>query len=138
MTDAYKDMQDGNRNVLKQFLADIKEAGATGTIELTFEGSGDSGDVDVPTLTDEQQAIVEKLGYAFEYGGGWRWENGQYVETANNRKKTLLSIISEAIPFDWINNEGGHGTVYLDIDAQKVRIEGYQRVESFESNDDEF
>lgn len=135
---SYQDFNAEYKKVLKQFVAEMKGAGATGCMTLEFEGYGDSGSVRAPTLTDEQKAIVEKLGYAFECGGAWRNVDGQCVECESDIKKMLLSIISEAIPFDYVNNEGGHGTVYLDIDNNKVRIKGYQRVESFESCDDEF
>lgn len=138
MSNAWMDMKNRNKSLLKQFVTEMKEAGATGTIDVHFSGSGDSGDVDEPNLTPEQKAIVEKLGYEFAYGGGWRYIDGEYQETAPDIKKTLLSIISEAIPFDYVNNEGGHGTVYLDIDAMAVRIEGYQRIESYENVNDEF
>ena len=138
MSDAWDEMKNRNKSLLKQFVTEMKEAGAIGSIEVSFSGSGDSGDVEKPDLTPEQKAIVEKLGYEFEYGGGWRYVDGKYVETAPDIKKTLLSIISEAIPFDYVNNEGGYGSVYLDIDATTVRIEGYQRIESYENMNDEF
>ena len=138
MSDAWEEMKIRNKSLLKQFVTEMKEAGAIGSIKVSFNGHGDSGDVEKPELTPEQKAIVEKLGYEFEYGGGWRYVDGKYVEIAPDIKKTLLSIISKAIPFDYVNNEGGYGSVYLDIDATTVRIEGYERIEIVENVNYEF
>lgn len=126
------------KKLLKRFLADMKEAGATGVITVSFSGHGDEGNLDRPTLTVEQKAAVAKLNYAFEYGSGWEYVDGKYVEIVNGAKKTLLSAISTVIPFDWQNNEGGRGIVYLDIDNNTVRVEGKAYITSYNSVNDEF
>jgi hypothetical protein len=46
----------------------------------------------------------------------------------------LVALISDVIPFDWYNNEGGYGTATLDVNAGKVDIDGYSREVSAVAN----
>lgn len=132
--------KDSQKAILKKFLADMKDAGATGTIEVAFDGYGDSGECEEPSLTDEQQAIMAKLGYAFVYEEGRTWnpEKNDWEADTNDTLVRLLSCVSDVIPFDWYNNDGGYGTVRLNIDTGMVYVDGEIRVSATEACDEEF
>lgn len=131
--------QDDNKAYLKAFLAELKQAGGTGVIVISFNGYGDSGDCEMDSIDDNNKQLVEKLGYAFEYGGSYFGgeEKNEELTPEQIRKRSLMSLISEAIPFDWYNNEGGYGTVALNIDACTIYVDGEIRVESTEHFEEE-
>lgn len=133
--------KEDNKSKLKTYVLAMKDAGATGVIEVTFDGYGDSGEVTPPDLSAEQNEITHKLGYKFDYPETTRTYNiaTQSWETIGTCDYIpLLGIISDVIPFDWYNNDGGFGTVYLDIDAGTVHIDGNIRIQSTESVEDSF
>lgn len=133
--------KDENKTILKKFVVAMKEAGATGTIEVSYDGYGDSGDVTEPDLTDKQAEIAEKLGYQFSYSGETRIYDsatGESITTNKDEFVPLLTIISDVIPHDWVNNDGGFGVVYLNLDDATVLIDGNIRIQSTESVEESF
>ena len=127
--------QDDDTAYLKAFLAELKQAGGSGVIVVSYNGYGDSGDCELEEISDANKQLMENLGYAFEYGGGYfRQSEDERKELTPEqiRKQSLLSMVSQSIPYDWYNNEGGYGTVTLNIDACTIFVNGEIRVESTE------
>lgn len=89
-------------------------------VEVDFSGSGDSGDIDewryLDSETDEididekSKAIIKKIGE---------------------------EIINNNYGYDWYNNEGGRGTLYMNLKEKTWNIDGVQYVEEPNSEEGE-
>ena len=106
-TDFYAQMLDSQRSAAEQrvetraaLLTELRALGAT-SIEVQYEGYGDSGNVedvvvapDTVTLTDELRRRVEDFGWDFAY----------------------------ALSPGFENNEGGYGELIWALEADKIDV----------------
>ena len=91
-------------------MAMLKDQGIT-SFEVDFSGSGDSGDID------------ER-----------RYYNGKDEIDPNDDVIGICEQIEDVIinnyyHYDWYNNEGGRGTLYVDLESKTWNIEGVQYVQ---------
>lgn len=127
--------------MLKQMLADLKSAGHSGTIEFTYNGSGDSGDMEGPyhngkAIPSNIQGSLDALDYKFEYANTTYDANtGKYVSN-NNPKHTLLDCINSLLPAGWEINEGSYGDVVLDIDTTAIAVKHNQNITTTEYSEE--
>lgn len=111
------------------------------TLGFEFDGSGDSGcvhDILVPTAymkplndmeeierlesySDTTQPVLDKL--------------DALVGTDGGLLDNLAYAALEHFPGDWVNNEGGYGTVWIDLLTADFQIDGWQRVVEEQSAD---
>ncbi len=89
-------------------------------VEVDFSGSGDSGDIDEWRYLDSQ--------------GDEIYPNDQAVEMI---KRIGEKIINNHYSYDWYNNEGGRGTLHMNIKEKTWDIEGVQYVEEPNSEEGE-
>jgi hypothetical protein len=89
-------------------------------VEVDFSGSGDSGDID-----------------------DWRYLDSKGDEIyPDNKAIEMIKIIGEKIinnhyGYDWYNNDGGRGTLHMNIKEKTWDIEGVQYVQTEEPNSEE-
>lgn len=81
-------------------------------IEVDFSGSGDSGDIDEWRYLDSE--------------GDEIYPSNQAIEII---KRIGEKIINDHYSYDWYNNEGGRGSLYIDLKEKTWYIEGVQYVE---------
>lgn len=81
-------------------------------VEVDFSGSGDSGDIDEWRYLDADSSEVDID------------EKSEAVI-----KKIGEEIINNHYGYDWYNNEGGRGTLYMNLKEKTWNIEGVQYVE---------
>lgn len=115
-------------DTLRTMLDELRNAGFTGSIEFHYNGCGDSGDIEEPTIAADMLGALHSLGYKFEYGGGYGYQNGAWVRSTSNSRECLLSCISELLPGGWDINEGSSGVVRCDIDTGTIRVEHDENV----------
>jgi hypothetical protein len=92
----------------------ILERGKIKTFVISFSGSGDSGQIDDISGKDV---------------------NGDEVKVPENVAKIVEAYAYDAldsIPYDWVNNEGGWGELYIDMQDGSIRCEYNQRIETSE------
>jgi hypothetical protein len=114
---------------IKVLFASLVEKGIA-VVEIEFDGSGDSGSIEE--------------------------DNPRFYQAGNDGELTLIAdknLISKNIQqqlvnlgyhildryygYDWYNNDGGYGTIYLNVNEKKWNIKGYQRfTDSREANED--
>lgn len=70
--------------------------------EFEFNGSGDDGSINLTKLQLKGNELVEV-------------DRNNLTSTVNIASETLADFLSNAIPFDWINNDGGSGTIQLNL-----------------------
>jgi len=113
-------------DTLRTMLAELKDAGFTGSIEFHYDGSGDSGDIHDPKIEPKMLGALHGLGYKIEYGNGGYTMNAanEWVRASQqNPRECILTCISELLPGGWEINEGSSGVVRLDIDTGTIRFE---------------
>ena len=100
-------------------LVKLKDKGIN-KIEITFSGSGDSGDID--------DIIYYDINGKYYYSS--QMIDDSYI---NDQEYSLLQndcydFIDDAIEgADWYNNEGGFGNITLDLDSMTADVEYSQR-----------
>lgn len=90
-------------------------------VEVDFSGAGDSGDIDEWRYLDSEGDEVHS-------------PNDQAIKTI---RKIAEKIINSHYGYDWYNNEGGRGTLYIDLKEKTWYIEGVQYVEQPNSEEGE-
>jgi uncharacterized protein YyaL (SSP411 family) len=132
-------------NLLFDTLAKTKVS----SIEVTFDGCGDSGQVESVDYTDangksldvSKKIVKGSLTTAYmQYS-----EKTKQLEQGQSKEGTVREIIEE-ICYDklgashggWELNEGSYGTFFFDVAARKVRLEYNERIEEVRTSEESF
>jgi hypothetical protein len=135
-------------NLLFDTLAQTKVS----SIEVDFEGCGDSGQIEAVDYTDANgkgidEAYLDKVivkGSAKTSYHKWDEKKKEMVLT-EAREGNIREIIEE-ICYDklgashggWEINEGSYGTFYFDVSTRKVRLEYNERIEEVRTSEESF
>ena len=89
------------------------DSGAT-YIRAEFSGSGDDGDIDDLVMTE---------------GNDWNAKEVGHINDAEALKEFLYHKVSDTVGLhgDWVNNEGGYGTLWWNLLDNKFNIDYVQR-----------
>ena len=84
-------------------------------IEIYYAGGGDDGCIDSVTYYDHNENNIE-IKMESEINSEW--------------DDLLYDLLNEHIEWDWVNNEGGDGHMYIDCtkDPWNITIDHQQRV----------
>jgi hypothetical protein len=116
-------------------------------VEVDYDGCGDSGDIqevralkkgprsgkEEPANLDGQSVTVERFESVYN-AEKKEWDRKPYQATAT-LKEALSDFALDFLSFlgiDWYNNEGGYGTIVLDMVAGEAKEEHNYRIESSE------
>ena len=130
-------------NSQKDVLFNALEANNVTYVEVTFEGSGDSGCIeDTYFYSTDNWDSEENFGDLLPNDQaaplsrkqlGQDWPLSDSKTTAD---KTIASAIEDVVDFvlfgdsqfrGWENDDGGFGNVNIDVKARKIRVEMNQR-----------
>ena len=91
-----------------------KDAGAT-WLRVEFDGSGDDGDINDILMHTEKD--------------NWESEIGEMHDPDYIMKDFLYHKVNESVGMygDWVNNEGGYGTLWWDLTHNKFSVDYVQR-----------
>jgi len=122
------------------------------SIEVSFEGCGDSGQIESVDYTDTNgkgidEAYLDKVivkGSAKTSYHQWDEKKKQMVLT--EAKEGNVREIIEEICYDklgashggWEINEGSYGTFHFDVSTRKVRLEYNERIEEVRTSEESF
>lgn len=84
-------------------------------IQAVFSGGGDSGQIDEVHLLDANGKLMDEAHHK---------ENQEAISKIEDFIYTRL----EDMPFDWVNNEGGSGTLTIDVKTGECEIDGQEYV----------
>jgi uncharacterized protein YdeI (BOF family) len=111
--------QDKELNI-KVLFASLAEKGIV-KIAIGFDGSGDSG------------AIEDNISYYVENDDSELILSEDISSQVDDQLIELgYHILDRYYDYDWYNNEGGYGTINIDIKDQNWDIEGFQRIQDVE------
>jgi hypothetical protein len=98
----------------------LEELGVT-KIEIPFDGSGDSGSIE-----EHDIKILDAKGN----------EVTIHSDDDTNYESVLSDFgygyLEAFYAYDWYNNDGGYGTINIDIKAKTINVIGYQRISDVE------
>ena len=122
------------------------------SIEVSFNGCGDSGQVEAVDYSDANNkgidgAYVDKKivkGSLEDRGCHWDSKKGEMVERSIGEGN--VRAIVEQICYDklsashggWEINEGSYGTFFFDIAGRKVTLEYNERIEDVRTSEESF
>lgn len=94
--------------------------------EISFSGSGDSGDINDTSLYNDEKEVSPRGDYGPE--GGWaenpNWSTDhQMLEDLS--QKYFDNKIADRVDWDWYNNDGGGGTCRIYFDTGEVELSGW-------------
>jgi hypothetical protein len=137
-----RDRQRKSLTLKEKVMAILQDAGVE-SVEVTFDGYGDSGEVGDPTVTPESaKKVLETL-----------VPNTQHPRTAWDENSKAIRInadysVSEAMVEicysllegrgGWETNEGSFGDFVFDPKENEVRLTFNQRVEAVETDEETF
>jgi len=135
-------------NLLFDTLAQTKVS----SIEVAFEGCGDSGQIESVDYTDSKgkgidEAYLDKIivkGSATTAYMQYDEKTKLFVD-GKGKEGNVREIIEE-ICYDklgashggWELNEGSYGTFYFDVSTRKVRLEYNERIEEVRTSEESF
>ena len=94
---------------------------------VSFAGGGDSGQIDdvefSPRLTDEALTAPCHRTESSWIGGEWRRANGVEDVPLKAAIEDITYDYLEATGVDWYNNDGGQGTLSIDVEAGTVDMD---------------
>lgn len=103
-------------------LVSLKDKGIT-KIEITFSGSGDSGDVD-------DLEFYTGTEYISKYPDGNKPKMQDYIsdEQYSKLRDECYELIDDCIEgADWYNNDGGYGRIDINLESMTADVEYSQR-----------
>lgn len=83
----------------------LKTGGAAG-VTINFDGSGDSGSIYEILVEDGERDLSDELRQQVE---DWAY------------------LLLDSTNIDWYNNDGGYGSIFIDVDERLYRYEIYTR-----------
>ena len=137
-------MEEGKKQLFEGALMELGLEGIT-ALHIYYEGSGDSGGIEYIEYTNAStKDCVE--GHDYELLDGW---NGGYhtdhypleIFKPGSRIYELVEDIAVDKVLnnqeDWWNNEGGYGSMYIDVPSGKFLVENNVRFTSVNTYNDE-
>ena len=98
-------------------LMNIKDLGVE-KVEINFSGSGDSGDIDDICFYAKEFDDITKM-VEDKYGMKPDELFREFAWTIVNQKVDTVG--------DWVNNEGGFGTITVDVESKTYDLSYHQR-----------
>jgi hypothetical protein len=135
-------------NLLFDTLAQTKVS----SIEVSFEGCGDSGQIESVDYTDANgkgidEAYLDKVivkGSAKTSYHKWDEKTKKLVKTEateGNVREIIEEICYDKLGAShggWEINEGSYGTFYFDVSTRKVSLEYNERIEEVRTSEESF
>lgn len=121
----------GRRSILNELRAKLEPLGCTG-LEAEFDGSGDSGQC-YPVQPAFDGDVAQE-----NYSGAQEILHSNVVGTGGGTYDAIIddwavTLVNDDIIPDWVNNEGGSGTVRINWDGS-IKIEARVRVVSYDDH----
>ena len=135
-------------NLLFDTLAQTKVS----FIEVSFEGCGDSGQIEAVDYTDangkgiDEAYLNKTIVKGSEKTSYHKWDEKKKMLVKTEPREGNVREIVEEICYDklgashggWEINEGSYGTFYFDVSTRKVRLEYNERIEEVRTSEESF
>jgi hypothetical protein len=115
----------------KDLIFDICEREGVKSFTVSFEGSGDSGQIEDVRLDEKIRKLPVEGAKVSE---GTQWVNGNsntVFRNATDLEDLITSVcyeVLENVCGGWENNDGAYGEFYFDAKKRKVQLDFNERV----------
>jgi hypothetical protein len=99
---------------VREVLTTLKNDGYVG-ITIGFEGSGDSGDLQSICIFDSTEAFDMDVEYP------WESDDKDYGDDFLDPLRDLANKVLSQSNYDWYNNDGGYGSVNIDLKTGQIK-----------------
>lgn len=117
-------------------------------VEVSFSGGGDSGAVDDVSLLDQNGKVIDIAGAELEWEETSSYHDAEAGEWKTRSTTTMMALDKiltqvtydalETTQLDWYNNEGGQGTLHIDLTEEPPAIELSVEVNYIHTENHEF
>lgn len=132
----------------QELMDKLAEAGVA-KVHVEFDGSGDSGQLEEPTLLGPDDAVMDDEGVLDETFPGaerefteWKPEGGMIrvrrCEKVRERLEEFLYDLLSGCHPGWEINEGSFGGFEIDVAANKIGLTFNERFETYETSEEEY
>ena len=135
-------------NLLFDTLAQTKVS----SIEVSFEGCGDSGQIEAVDYTDangkgiDEAYLNKTIVKGSEKTSYHQWDEKKKMLVKTEAREGNIREIIEEVCYDklgashggWEINEGSYGTFRFDVAGRKVSLEYNQRIEDVRTSEESF
>lgn len=80
------------------------------SIELHYDGCGDSGEMTEAIASNKDNEIITDTS-----------EEGKNLNIYEDWSEVCYDLLT----YDWYNNEGGGGVIYIDLENMEIEVDGY-------------
>lgn len=126
---------------LKDILFDLLAQEKINKFAVTFDGSGDSGQIEDVDLEDN---ILDKEVEGVRIPNGWQYSTEGKTRIYDDAK-TIRDIVDgicydvlEQVAGGWEINSGSYGTFIFDVKKRKVSLDFNERIEDVNNSEYEF
>lgn len=122
----------------RDIILDILSTKKVKSFTVTFDGSGDSGQIEDITLKD---SLLESNVIGATVSAGTVWTSEGSVKQINTEPtmreviEELCYAVLEGVCGGWEINEGSYGEFVFDVIKRKVRLDFNERIESVNSTE---
>lgn len=133
----------------ENLIISLAEAGISKAV-VDYDGSGDSGQVESVCLYNKKNDLVQisklkekvriyegRSNYTPDKGG-WTTVFSEVSLTMEEALSLFAELLLDYKGIDWFNNDGGYGTLTVDIESEVLRLEHTERVMSENHSSMEF
>ena len=132
---------------IENILLELRKVTGSFVIKVEFSGGGDEGSVqsvEVVGLLDE--AKLKELPVPAALAASYSafeptykvWDHGKSTDRASTVhdfiEQWAYTLIEASVDFDWINNEGGGGTITIEPFTGVVRVDAYANITTTEDH----
>lgn len=100
-------------------------------LTIQFNGSGDSGSVDSIDIISVLDGPVDQT---IPIGADLKEAHPELTTLAQWLDAWAYDLIESMIEFDWVNNEGGGGTIQIDLFTGQVICDAYANIMTTEDH----
>jgi hypothetical protein len=127
----------------RDIIFDIMEQEGVESFEVSFDGSGDSGQIEDISLDGK---ILERNMEGCKVSNGTRWDPVTNTSTPNWEYDVTLKSLIESVCYDvleasfggWELNDGSYGSFTFDVKKRKVSLTMNERVMEVNTNEYKF
>lgn len=126
---------------LKDILFDLLAQEKINKFAVTFDGSGDSGQIEDVDLEDN---ILDKEVEGVRIPNGWQYSTEGKTRIYDDAK-TIRDIVDgicydvlEQVAGGWEINSGSYGTFIFDVKKRRVSLDFNERIEDVNNSEYEF
>lgn len=99
---------------VREVLTKLRTDGYVG-VSIGFEGSGDSGDLREVCIFEDSDSFDLDTEYT------WEADEKDYGDDFLEPLKDLANKILSDSNYDWYNNDGGYGSVNIDLKTGQIK-----------------